>query len=238
MEEDKYKILKVACVVIYTLVVILLISLIIKVYRGNNVGVIERTQSSDITIKGNNNNVTINYIVKEPYEGYISNIVAVRQESNDDDFTYEDASYIFYKIKKYASKYNINLKDALVLVNVESDFNKDAYNSNGKAFGLCQITKICLDDFNLRTKNSYTLGDMYNIDKNLEVGFWYFNRLLRVYGQDYDINSTRDAYFSYNLGAKEFYKNRTSYRVGLYPNKKKYNPATRYDTIDYGWKNI
>ena len=61
---------------------------------------------------------------------------------------------------------------------MESDFNEKAYHKNTSATGLCQITNVCLDDFNRVTKKSYTMYDMFDANKNLEVGFWYFARLL------------------------------------------------------------
>lgn len=185
----------------------------------------------------------------------ISNIMRVRTiECKDEDFTLDEAYTIFYKIRFYAEKYHISLKDALVIINVESDFKFDAYNKYGQAYGLCQVTQICLDEYNWNhCATNYTLEDMYDIDANLEVGFWYYNRILTHYSEHYGYITTsspdkaiRDAYIAYNIGTTVFNKvgrdGRNMLRNGTFPingygyrKGEKYNPVFRLYEIMDNW---
>lgn len=220
--------LKVLCVLIYSAVFLMLILLGISIYSN------KRTVSNNSApiIIGNNNSITINIV--EPFEKYQSEILYVRKEDGDKDFTLYEAKELFYEIQTYSYKYNISLTDALTIVNVESNFDKDAYVKGTKATGLCQITQICLNEFNKVTGNNYTLGDMYNPSKNLDVGFWYFSRLI----EHYNVGTIRNAYISYNIGPSEFNSNKNYYCNGLYPSRKKYNPIYRYDNLNTVWKNL
>lgn len=184
----------------------------------------------------------------------IYKILKKRTDLGDENFSVGDAHNLYRKISYYSEKYNILIKDALVIVNVESDFKTDAYNERGKAYGLTQITSPCLKEYNNVNGTNYKLENMFDIDLNLEVGFWYYSRLMKHYSKfnEYGITLTsdttalRDSYIAYNIGVTEF-KNagrdgRNQLRNGVYPRNmhgyKKgtpYKPITRYYKIVEEW---
>ena len=191
------KSLIVFCAVIYTALFILIGALFIEVHTNNKRQMQQLTKEikapdaisapqrgtaaiPTITIV---NYGTVNMTIS-PYFNplYIQKIIDARIVYADPNFmgndAWDNASALFGKISKYAADYNIDIVDALTLVHVESDFKVDAHRKDTSATGLCQVTKICLADFNDITKKNYTMYDMLDANKNLEVGFWYFARLL------------------------------------------------------------
>ena len=184
--------------------------------------------------------------------GYASKIVNVRAvRCEDTDFTFEEAYDILYKIAFYSDKYGLSLVDGLIIVHVESDFKVDAYNRWGKAYGLCQVTKPCLEEYNWKHGTNYVLEDMYDVSLNLEVGFWYYNRILTNYDNRYNYITTtsddkkiRDAYIAYNIGVTVFDKvgrdGRNMLRNGKFPMNaygyrkgETYRPVLRlYEVLD------
>ena len=185
---------------------------------------------------------------------YASKIVSVRTSNNDYSITMEDAENLSKKIYNYAKKYDFTHKEGMVIINTESDFKKDAYNRKGKAYGLCQITQPCLSEYNKINGTEYELWQMFDVDLNLEVGFWYYNRLMNYYSNyvKYGIKTeTReqaiaDCYIAYNVGITTF-KNvghwgRNQLRVGYYPidmygskSGESYIPITRFRKISTNW---
>ena len=181
----------------------------------------------------------------------LNKIYEIRQELGDKDFKLKDAKYILTKIKYWCDYYNLSLKDGLIIVNVESDFKKDATNSLAR--GLTQITKDCLTEYNNYSKEKYTFDDMLDPDINLKVGFWYYDRILNHYStfEEYGITTStpekalRDSYIAYNIGITKFKdlgrSGRNALRNGIYPERmygfakgSKYSPVKRYYRIlDY-----
>jgi hypothetical protein len=83
----------------------------------------------------------------------------------------------------YTDPVNIYRKDIPeewihIFIEIESEWNPLAYNRSSEATGLCQITPIALQDFNdWNTENkTYTMYDMWDVSKNIEVGCWLLNR--------------------------------------------------------------
>ena len=144
---------------------------------------------------------------------------------NNKNFTQREAFELLYKVAHYADKHNLDLLEALVIINVESDFKTHAYNRNGEAYGLCQITQTCLDEYNLKNKTHYDLIDAFDPDINLEVGFWYYNRILTRYNDHYEYIEGNlpivDAYIAYNVGVTIYHKvgfnGRKMLREGKFP---------------------
>ena len=116
-------------------------------------------------------------------EKCILKILQKRKNLGDKNFNKKDAEILYEKISFYSKKHNINLKDGFIIVNVESDFNYRAFNRKGKAVGLTQITTPCLNEYNNLNRTKYELNQMFDIDLNLEVGFWYYNRLMKHYSK-------------------------------------------------------
>lgn len=210
---------------------------------------------------------TINvYVEKKPKYSktairklYASQIVQlVRQEWSKKDarhFSLKDAIKLVDKISNAAKNNNLNESAAFLIVAIESSFRVDAYNKGGSAYGLCQVTEPCLQEYN--DKNSkglkYSLADMYDVDKNLEVGFWYYSRILTHYDAYFSYidhssfkTELRDAYIAYNCGVTAFYRvgrsGRNSLRNGVYPEAMYgaqkgdvYKPVSRFNRIYEEW---
>ena len=203
---------------------------------------------------------TYNPVWKEYAEKIISTSKKEWGE-NEEKLNFEGAIDLIKKIEKAAEKYQMNLKTAFALVDVESSFNVKAKNKSGEAYGLCQVTFPCLDEYNKWHGTDYTLENMYDADLNLEIGFWYYNHILDFYNKKYDFITTkdewkafRDVYIAYNIGISTFAKigksGRNSLRQGIYPNSKhtkkygkpgsSYNPAKRCmrKAKEWGFENV
>jgi soluble lytic murein transglycosylase-like protein len=169
------------------------------------------------------------------WKEYAEKIISTSKKEwgeNEEKLGFEDAIELIKKIEKAAEKYQMDLKTALALVDVESSFNAKAKNKKGEAYGLCQVTSPCLTQYNWKHGTNYTLEDMYNEDLNLEVGFWYYKiYILSTCNKEYDFITTndewktfRDAYIAYNIGVTTFDRigksGRNSLRQGTYPNSK------------------
>lgn len=83
---------------------------------------------------------------------------------------------------------------------IESDGDFLAFNSRSECYGLYQISKVCLNDFNELNQASYTVQDLFEPSINEEVASWYFGRI------DYMLNfyripvSVETIIASYNWG--------------------------------------
>lgn len=211
-----------------------------------------------VQINGDNNIVNVNVIVppviKPSYrEPYIAQIATIRWGFGDKNFTMQDALELLDKIEYHGKNNNISLSDALTIVNAESDFRADAYVESTQATGLTQSTPICLNEYNRHNGTNYTMEDLFDVDINLEVGFWYYNRILTHYADHYGYISTstpekalRDAYIAYNIGVTMFNTigrdGRNELRNGVYPcnmyGSRKgdaYEPIGRYLKLAMDW---
>jgi soluble lytic murein transglycosylase-like protein len=114
---------------------------------------------------------------------------------------------------------NIDRELLSVIIHTESRHKSTAISSMN-AVGLMQITQPCLDDYQRVTGIKYTLNDvLYDIEKNLEVGCWYLNRVMTLYGPMTD----EQLYCIYNAGYGNYQKYYWNYyRLGLQPNGKGY----------------
>ena len=242
-----YKTFAAIAIIAYTLLIALFIVLLDK---------FPSYSKGNVIIKGDNN--TVIYFEGSWMDDYqlrcAERILGVRKGNNDDKFDVDDSKYLVSKIMSYADKHKIPYLDAFVIVNVESDFKKSAYNKGGKAYGLCQITRPCLREYNDINGTDYDIEAVMDIDTNLEIGFWYYKRLMDYYSKfpDYGISTTndesmlRDCYIAYNIGITKFkdlgIHGRNSMRNGVYPaamyGSKKgdaYTPIKRFYQIYESW---
>lgn len=81
------------------------------------------------------------------------------------------------------------------------NFNPDAQSSIG-CVGLTQLSQSALTDYNNRHNTHLTLDEVMNIEKNIEIGLWHYNRYSHKVG-DEDWTSL---YIIYNVGFREFSK--------------------------------
>jgi len=122
--------------------------------------------------------------------------------------------FIFHS-SAYAERY-INLSR---IIKIESHGNEKAYNRGSGARGLCQITEICLKEWNNFHKTEvYSLKDLFNGEINKKIADWYLNvripQLLKHYGKEVN---TRNIIICYNAGI--------SYVVS--------NKRLKKETVDY-----
>ena len=201
------------------------------------------------------NDADINFKLDENFNfEYVSKIIEVRLICGDSNLIVREVTELQKKICEYSNKYNLTQKEGFIIVHTESDFKINAYNKYGNAVGLCQITEPCVREYNNMHGTEYTLEQMYDVDLNLEVGFWYFNRLLNHYSKysEYGITTDtrrqalRDCYIAYNIGITKFKEvgryGRNQLRIGYYPanmyGAKKgdiYQPIYRYRNIYNIW---
>lgn len=163
-------------------------------------------------------------------------------------FQYTDAVNLYYLIIDAAYNHDLDKKLGFMIVHIESDYRANAVSGAG-AVGLCQIMNGCLNEYNDNHKVKYTMQDMLDPEKNLEVGFWYYARILNHYDKYYGYitrtnlqTELRDAYIAYNYGVTRFSQigrwGRNELRAGRYPeniyNAKigdTYTPALRLKDI-------
>ena len=163
-------------------------------------------------------------------------------------FQYTDAVNLYYLIIDAAHNHNLDKKLGFMIVHIESDYRANAVSGAG-AIGLCQIMKGCLNEYNDNHKVKYTMQDMLDPEKNLEVGFWYYARILNHYDNFYGYitrtslqTELRDAYIAYNYGVTRFSQigrwGRNELRAGRYPENiygsqigDPYNPILRLNDI-------
>ena len=88
------------------------------------------------------------------------------------------------------------------IVRIESKGNPLAYNRRSQARGLCQVTPICLKEYNnFHPKEKYTLDDLWNADINKKIAVWYLEvripQMLRHFGCEVNV---RNIIICYNAG--------------------------------------
>lgn len=93
-------------------------------------------------------------------------------------------TYVFDNYTNYIEKYcKINgLPPILVasLIYNESSGNPTIKNVKGTSYGLMQVEKGALEDYNKKFNASFTLNDMLDAEKNIMVGTWYLRNLVDI----------------------------------------------------------
>lgn len=245
-EEKVMTLLKVLCISVWAFVVILFCVTLIVLDNQTKI-----SQNNGVVVKGNHNETTI--IVNESYEGVptlesYAEKVQKASLSLDRPLSNKEAKEISLLIFEAANNHNLSPQAAFTIVHVESDFKKNAYNRRGKAYGLCQVTEPCLQEYNNYHSVKYNAEDLLNPKTNLEVGFWYYNRLLTHYKKysSYGICDLQDAYLAYNIGVTKFRGlgdwGRDTLRSGIYPiamyganRGDRYEPLHRFQDKEKEW---
>jgi hypothetical protein len=243
--------LHISCVIIWAAVAILVYTGY-NMYKPANQSVV---MPEKIEIEINNYNAPVTIYVETTKEKMMSQeeIVrtiyeATRTWDSYNTFQPIDAVNLYYLITAAASNHCLNQKLGFMIAHIESDFRANAISGAG-AVGLCQIMKCCLNEYNDNHKVKYTMQDMLDPEKNLEVGFWYYARILNHYDNFYGYitrtslqTELRDAYIAYNYGVTRFSQigrwGRDELRAGRYPENiygsqigDPYNPILRLNDI-------
>jgi len=105
------------------------------------------------------------------------------------------------------------------IIQIESSGNMKAFNRNSGARGLCQITEICLKEWNnFHKSEKYAVNQLFNGEINKKIADWYLNvripQMLKYYGKEI---SVEHILICYNAGI--------SYIVS--------NKQLRKETVDY-----
>lgn len=118
----------------------------------------------------------------------------------------EDAMKIFCVVVMLliAGRAEAAMVDINKIVTIESSGDVMAENGRTGARGLCQITPVCLADWNMRHKGEqYTREDLFNPEINKKIAAWYLDiripQMLRHYGAPVTIENVLIAY---NAGIK------------------------------------
>jgi soluble lytic murein transglycosylase-like protein len=88
------------------------------------------------------------------------------------------------------------------IIKIESSGNPNAYNPGSGARGLCQITAICLKEWNnFHPAQKYSANQLFNPEINMKIAEWYLNvripQMLKHYGKEVNI---KNIIICYNAG--------------------------------------
>lgn len=117
-------------------------------------------------------------------------------------------------------KYNFKYYEILAVIDAESEFKVKA-RSKLNCKGLMQVSQYALKDYNDFHKNK--IYDLYNIENNLEVGFWFLDRIRTKLNTD----DFHEIYVAYNVGLSYYKKHKEELLNGIYKGDK-YNALNRY----------
>ena len=149
----------------------------------------------------------------------------------------EYATRIANAVLREHERYGIPISVIYALIGTESDktgtsevsiincgyFTPQAQ-SHKNCRGLTQICRSALQDFNTLSKRGYTYtwDDMFDIDKNIEVGVWHYMRYAKSIGYDWV-----SLYIVYNVGYGNYIRENKYWT---------YNPETlRWGIYNSGW---
>ena len=97
------------------------------------------------------------------------------------------------------------------IIAIESSGNPGAYNAKSKARGLCQVTEICLKEWNnYHPKEKYLAGDLFRSETNLRIAGWYLETRIPQMLRHYEIAVTvENVLIAYNAGISYLVKGLT-----------------------------
>ena len=189
----------------------------LKVKGNRNTVVVEPSSTVKVEVEGDDNLVIVQKVVDTKA------LMKERAFHHANFLSDKSAESLSYTIEYWARYYDIPLVWAYSLVETESDFvlypgvNRLGYVGN------TQIGDDVVTEFNWATGRNVTLEDVNtSYWTNIEVGFWYYQKLLRVYGGNFGIYSWKDAYIAYNCGPGVYAKNPYYYKY-----EAKYNERSR-----------
>ena len=104
------------------------------------------------------------------------------------------------------SKSKIELRK---IISIESNGNSKAYNSKSLAKGLCQITPICLKEYNAFHSVKYSGQDLFNAEINIKIAQWYLEIRIPQMLRHFNISvTTENIIICYNAGISYLVKHK------------------------------
>lgn len=237
------KALKVLCITVWTLLVVLVTIMFLDFKKSTKPTTEEKAVIAEsekqievngisnqvIQIIGDDNVINVATVtpVETAFDMYVARVntaIKVWGASTDNNYAKE----LSQKIIEAADNNDLDREMGFAIAHIESDFRTNARNRKTNATGLCQLTPNCIDEYNWSHNTKYTMQDALDPDINLEIGFWYYKRILTHYAKSYGYITTttpekelRDAYLAYNVGVTLFSKigkwGRNELRQGRYP---------------------
>lgn len=111
----------------------------------------------------------------------------------------EDMNKIEYTIEHFAKQYSIDSRIIKAIVMTESSGNPHA--ESRYARGLMGVSKVALQHVNLLYGLNYTYDDMFDVEKNIQVGILYFKWLYGYFYNRYPLKTAlMFSIMAYNWG--------------------------------------
>lgn len=202
MLNAKNTTLKVACVVTWSLVVVLFVYLIVTLNKvDKSIKVVETTATAEATIDAPDpiiEDVAIPTVVQKSIDICKNDFIA-RDIANAVDAAskkHHIPHFVIYAIiSTESSKYRTEemTPENFMDVNYKA---KSSYDCRG----LMQVSKYALADYNKNNDTAFTMDDLYDIFINIEVGTWYFSQFRSV------SSSWVENYVIYNVGYGSYSK--------------------------------
>ena len=146
------------------------------------------------------------------FEDIYAYIERINQENQKSKYPYppltsKEITRIIRAVEKWCVKYDTNKVTIFSMITVESRYTVRIPSRKGAKYGrgLLQVSEIALKDFNLWNGTVYTTGDLYNIEKNIEVGIWAFNQ---NYSYGVETKFEHGAIIAYNVGVGDYKSNK------------------------------
>jgi hypothetical protein len=113
-----------------------------------------------------------------------------------------------YLATKYCNLYGLPDYIPYLFAFLESDFSASAM-SHKEAFGLFQVTPICLEEYNNFHLVKFAHEDLSDMEISFEVAMWYINRLIVHYQVPLEDSNPYLLYTAYNLGPNSMFVGNT-----------------------------
>ena len=202
MLNAKNTTLKVACVVTWSLIVVLFVYLIVTLNKvDKSIKVIETTATSEATVNATDTiieDVVIPTVVQKSIDICKNDFIArdIAEAVDAASKKYHIPHFVIYAIiSTESSKYRTEemTPENFMDVNYKA---KSSYNCRG----LMQVSKYALADYNKNNDTAFIMDDLYDIFINVEIGTWYFSQFRSV------SSSWVENYVIYNVGYGSYLK--------------------------------
>lgn len=169
-----------------------------------------------------NQDIIVKVIKEQPKESIIQPIIKTSIEKAKDKYSSEISESVMraskkYKIPEYVIFAIISAESCVYGINELNEENISIVNSRAVSscdcIGLMQISEDALKDYNNANGTKYKEEDLYDIEKNIDIGTWHYVRY-RKKGLSYE-----DLYIIYNVGYGEYQSNSFFYKKDFLPPK-------------------